>query len=118
MLWSTEVSGRVFWFLFEKMDKRYRYPDIPKFTDEEAETLARRYLDIRMTETNIFADLWENRVQFKLVALEEALHKNWTWERFVCAGDSAHKVCTPTPGRYASAFANRSSVDSEYWCRW
>lgn len=97
MLWSTEVSGRVFWFLFEKMDKRYRYPDIPKFTDEEAETLARRYLDIRMTETNTFADLWENRVQFKLVALEEALHKKWTWERFVCAGDSAHKVCTPTP---------------------
>lgn len=92
MLWSNEKSGRVFWFLFEKMAKKYKYPDIPRFTDEDAEVLARRYLHVRLSETDTFADLWENRVQFKLVPLEEALHKKWTWERFVCAGDSAHKA--------------------------
>ncbi|KAK5062864.1 hypothetical protein LTR84_004939 [Exophiala bonariae] len=97
MLWSNEKSGRVFWFLFEKMDKRYKHPNIPRFTDDDAETLARRYLHIRLSETHTFADLWKNRVSFKLVALEEALHKKWTWERFVCAGDSAHKW-TPNIG--------------------
>lgn len=95
MLYTTEKSGRVFWFLFEKMDKKYRDPDIPRFTKDDTENMIRRHLDVRLNEKLTLADLWENRIQWNMAPLEEALRKQWTWDRFVCAGDSVHKVCTP-----------------------
>lgn len=113
MLYSTDKSGRVFWFLFEKMDKKYTYPNIPKFTNDDAENLARRHLHIRLTETLTLSDLWENRIQFNLAPLEEALHKKWTCGRFVCAGDSVHKVRKPVKDIVnAINLANNLLVDS------
>jgi len=80
------------------MDKKYRDPDLPRFTKDDAENMVRRHLDIRLNEQMKLADLWENRVQWNIAPLEEALRKQWTWGRFVCAGDSVHKVCTPPKG--------------------
>jgi len=91
-LHSTDKSGRVFWFVFEKLDKRYHVPDIPKFTKEDGEALAQRCLSVRMTEQVTFQDLWNNRLLYKLVPLEEAWYAHWTWGRFACIGDSIHKV--------------------------
>lgn len=91
-LHSNDKSGRVFWFVFEKMDQLHRIPNIPKFSEKDAEALAQRALSIQMNEKVKFADLWENRLAAKLAPLEEAVVRHWTWGRLVCIGDSIHKV--------------------------
>ena len=91
-LHNVDKSGRVFWFVFEKLDKRYHVPDVPKFTKEDGEALAQRCLPIRMTGQVTFQDIWNNRLAFMLVPLEEAWFNHWTWGRFACIGDSIHKV--------------------------
>ena len=83
----------VFWFVFEKMDKVHRVPNLPKFTDDDALALAERSMQIQMTDKVKFAEMWRNRLAAKLVPLEEAMFQHWTWGRFVCIGDSIHKVC-------------------------
>jgi hypothetical protein len=92
-LHSLDKSGRVFWFVFEKMDKKWHVPNVPSYSDEDALALAKRCGSVYMTDKVSFADLWQNRLGFKLVPLEEAWYKHWTWGRFVCIGDSIHKVC-------------------------
>lgn len=91
-LHSVDKSGRVFWFVFEKLDKRYHVPNVPKFTKEDGEALGQRCLSKQMTDSVTFEDLWNNRISSTLVALEEAWYDNWTWGRFACIGDSIHKV--------------------------
>lgn len=92
MLYTNDKSGRVFWFLFDKMDKVYTVPNIPRFTQEDADALALSHLHTPISPTMKFADLWENRIQYALLPLEEAWYDHWTWGRFVCAGDSVHRV--------------------------
>jgi hypothetical protein len=93
LLHSNDKSGRIFWFVFAKMDKIYQFSDFPRFSDDDAAALARRALTVPMNDKVKFADLWENRLAGKLVPLEEALFRQWTWGRIVCVGDSIHKVC-------------------------
>jgi 2-polyprenyl-6-methoxyphenol hydroxylase-like FAD-dependent oxidoreductase len=96
-------EGRYYFFIFEKMDKVYRYPNIPKYTAADAEDFAKRNCDFNIqskdgpTGAIKFSDVWENRLSFSLVALEEAEYQRWTWGRFVCLGDGIHKM-TPNAG--------------------
>jgi FAD dependent monooxygenase len=91
-LYSNDKSGRVFWFVFEKLDKEHRIPNIPKFSDDDAVALADRSSSVQMNDKVKFADIWKNRLAYKLVPLEEGLFRHWTWGRIVCMGDSIHKV--------------------------
>jgi hypothetical protein len=91
-LYSNDKSGRVFWFVFEKLDKKHRIPNIPKFSDDDAVALADRSSSVQMNDKVKFADIWKNRLAYKLVPLEEGLFRHWTWGRIVCMGDSIHKV--------------------------
>jgi hypothetical protein len=91
-LWSVDKSGRIFWFVFEKMDKVHHVPDIPRYTEEDARTLAHRCLPLYLKDDAKFADVWENRISHKLVPLEEAFYEHWSWGRFACIGDAVHKV--------------------------
>jgi FAD dependent monooxygenase len=97
-LHANDKSGRVFWFILEKMKDRHQVPDIPRYTDEDAVELARRCKDVMMNDTVKFSDLWETRIACKLVPLEEALFQRWSWGRIVCMGDSVHKW-TPNIGQ-------------------
>lgn len=74
------------------MDKSYRVPDIPRFTNQNAEDQMRRYAHVPVTKTITFGDIMKTRVTYTLVPLEEAFFKTWTWGQFVTLGDSAHKV--------------------------
>lgn len=67
-LHSNDQSGRVFWFVVEKMDKVYQSPNIPRFSDDDAVALAQRSLSVRMNDKVKFADLWENRLAYRLVS--------------------------------------------------
>ncbi|EXJ64468.1 hypothetical protein A1O7_00804 [Cladophialophora yegresii CBS 114405] len=97
-LHSNDKSGRIFWFIFEKLDTKHQFPNIPTFTDDDAVALAHRSSSVQMNDKVRFAEIWENRLAYKLVPLEEGLFRHWTWGRFVCIGDSVHKW-TPNIGQ-------------------
>lgn len=85
-------NKRIFWFVFKKMDKKYKVPNIPRFSAEDAVKQANGLLLKEITDTVRFEHIWEKQVSYTLVALEEALFKTWSWGRFACLGDSVHKV--------------------------
>jgi 2-polyprenyl-6-methoxyphenol hydroxylase-like FAD-dependent oxidoreductase len=99
----TGKDGRFYFFMFEKMDKVYHHPDIPKFTTTDAEAFADSFRDFNIVPKDFptgaikFSDVWKNRTSHSLVALEEAEYQRWTWGRFVCIGDGIHKM-TPNAG--------------------
>jgi 2-polyprenyl-6-methoxyphenol hydroxylase-like FAD-dependent oxidoreductase len=99
----TGKNGRFYFFMFEKMEKLYRHPDIPKYTANDAESFAESFRDFNITPKDgptgaiKFSDVWKNRTSYSLVALEEAEYQRWTWGRFVCLGDGIHKM-TPNAG--------------------
>jgi len=90
----TGKGDRAYWFVFSKMEKVYRVPNIPRFTNQDAEAQIRPLLNLLVTDRVLFSDLWKQRTSYKLVPLEEALYSTWTWGRFACIGDSIHKVRT------------------------
>jgi 2-polyprenyl-6-methoxyphenol hydroxylase-like FAD-dependent oxidoreductase len=90
-------KGLVYWFIFEKLDKVYKVPNIPRYTKHDAETFATKFKGVRVTTEISFVDIWENRKTYTLVPIEEAQMKRWTWGRFACVGDVVHKM-TPNMG--------------------
>lgn len=95
----TGKGGKVYWFVFARLARVYRGPDIPRFTPQDAEQLAMAYqhLPIRPRSSVILLDIWKARLQATLTALEEADFAHWTQGRIVCVGDSIHKM-TPNSG--------------------
>lgn len=92
-------GGRIFWFIFVQMEQIYQGHSIPRFTTSDAATLAQQHLDLRILPQGAvtFGDIWRQRITSSLLALEEADYSTWTWGRFVCVGDSVHKM-TPNMG--------------------
>jgi 2-polyprenyl-6-methoxyphenol hydroxylase-like FAD-dependent oxidoreductase len=90
-------KGKVLWFVFEKMDKVYHVPNIPRYTQEDAEDFGAAHNNITITPQVKFDEIWTNRTTRTLVATEEAQLKRWSWGRIACVGDSVHKM-TPNMG--------------------
>ncbi|KXT09203.1 hypothetical protein AC579_3514 [Pseudocercospora musae] len=91
------ISGkdcRLYWFYFQKMDKVYKVsdPDFPKFTKKDAEDVAEQTKHRQCHETATFGDVWEKRISYTLVPMEEALFEKWSWGRIATIGDNAHKM--------------------------
>lgn len=86
------IDGKVFWFVFIKMDQKYYAPNIPRFTAADAEALAAKHAHRKMSRDATFGDVWRTRSKTTLVALEEGVTGTWFNDRTVLVGDSAHKV--------------------------
>ncbi|KAF2023177.1 FAD binding domain-containing protein [Setomelanomma holmii] len=102
---STMIIGgkaKVFWFIFKRMDKVYKVPDIPRYTKEEAEVFAENIQDSTVMPQLQFRDIWKNRSSYTLVATEEAQLATWSWGRIACVGDCVHKM-TPNMGAGGNA---------------
>ncbi|KAL1626715.1 hypothetical protein SLS54_002878 [Diplodia seriata] len=84
-------GARVYFFLFVKLNRTY-HPDIPRYTKEDEEALARKYQDDAITETVRFRDIYEGRTASVLTALPEYVFKKWHFGRIITIGDAAHKV--------------------------
>ncbi|KAJ6010818.1 hypothetical protein N7451_002230 [Penicillium sp. IBT 35674x] len=91
-------NGRVFWFLFTKLDRVYTGSEIPRFSEENMDSLLAQYSDKPITDTVPFSAIHQHTVTKSFLALEEAFHTTWCMDRFVCIGDSAHKM-TPNMGQ-------------------
>ncbi len=96
----TGKGGRVYWFYHEKLDRVYFAGDknFPRYSKADAEKLALRNARRHVNETVTLGQLWENRVSYALVPLEEALFQKWSWRRIATVGDNAHKM-TPNHGQ-------------------
>ncbi|GKZ25789.1 hypothetical protein AbraIFM66951_010010 [Aspergillus brasiliensis] len=104
--------GRVFWFVIQKLDRKYVYPDVPRFSDEDAVQLFERVKHVRFWKNICVGDLWKNREVFSMTALEEGVFETWHYDRMVLAGDSVHKM-TPNFGQGAnSAIEDAAALSS------
>lgn len=85
-------DGRVFWFIIEKLPKKYTYPISPRFTPQDASEFCGRLADVHVFNDVTVGHLWRNRTVVSMNALEEGLLSTWSFERMVLLGDSVHKV--------------------------
>ncbi|KAL0256828.1 hypothetical protein SLS55_007637 [Diplodia seriata] len=86
------ANGDVFWFLYKKMDRKYTWPDVARFTPQQGEALAAEHVHDVITGEMTFGDVWKARKTFGLLPMEEGVMKNWHWGRIAVLGDAAHKV--------------------------
>lgn len=86
------TNGKIFWFMFAKLDKRYTGRDIPRFTSKDCAEHFRVFNNLYMTNTVQFKTVWDNMVFANMLSLEEMQLEHWTFGRFVVLGDAAHKV--------------------------
>lgn len=89
-------TGQIYWFVFQKMDKKYIYPDCPRFTNEDAEKFSHSFGDNMITENVPFSEVFKRRQHCTMTVLEENVFEHWNFGRFTCIGDSVHKVCALT----------------------
>ncbi|KFA67205.1 hypothetical protein S40285_06281 [Stachybotrys chlorohalonatus IBT 40285] len=91
--------GKLFWFVYARMDRIYQADEIPRYSDQDATDFARKHLDVPLRPGGAvkFADVWNAREVATMLPLEEAHFSRWTAGRVVCLGDSVHKM-TPHTG--------------------
>ncbi|WEW58626.1 hypothetical protein PRK78_004094 [Emydomyces testavorans] len=73
-------------------NKRCRWPNRAKYTEEEMEALAAKLADCPVTDSVLFGELWRSRTKGQLISLEEGVLDHWFFGRTVLAGDAIHKV--------------------------
>ncbi|KAL4864587.1 hypothetical protein BDV12DRAFT_201015 [Aspergillus spectabilis] len=95
------LGGRVYWFVVEKLDRKYTYPHLPRFSQQDAINGCERLGGVWLRNTVHFRDVWANRETFAMTALEECVLRPWHSGRIVCIGDSIHKM-TPNLGQGAN----------------
>lgn len=88
----TTQRDQTFFFVFIKLPKAIHWPDRKRYSAEEAEAEAAKYVDLPVADGIRFGQLWKQRVRGHLYCLEEGIFKLWHHERIVLVGDSAHKV--------------------------
>ncbi|KAI9739989.1 MAG: hypothetical protein M1818_005045 [Claussenomyces sp. TS43310] len=89
----SSTRNRVFWFIVLKHDKIYAYPNIPRYTTEQAKAIMEKAcIGQHVTELTNLRDIWNKRSKFAMVSLEEVVFKQWHEERIVLVGDSVHKA--------------------------
>lgn len=85
-------GGRVYWFVFKKLDRRYCYPDFPRFTKLDTEELGQSFYAAKVWGSVTFGEIWTRREMCSMTALEENVFQHWNFGRMVCLGDSMHPV--------------------------
>jgi hypothetical protein len=89
-------EGRVFWTVISKLDKKYVYPNVPRYSQADAIAKCESILGMLIWQGVAFKSLWERRSVFTMQVLEESVLKTWSYRRIVCLGDSVSKVYTKT----------------------
>ncbi|KAI8065538.1 hypothetical protein BC940DRAFT_320639 [Gongronella butleri] len=95
---ASGKGGIAYWFLFEKMERTYQYNEIPRFSAQDTDAAARKYMDSQVTGKVTFGDIYARCQSAIKVPLEEALYKHWHHGRCVLVGDAVHKM-TPNGGQ-------------------
>ncbi|PYH31537.1 FAD-dependent oxidoreductase [Aspergillus neoniger CBS 115656] len=91
-------EGRVYWFFFTRMDQTYPASQIPRFSQDEIDSHLAPYLQKPITPDVSLSEINKRAIVRTFVSLEEAVYSHWCVDRYVCIGDSAHKM-TPNLGQ-------------------
>ncbi|KAF2856777.1 FAD/NAD(P)-binding domain-containing protein [Plenodomus tracheiphilus IPT5] len=84
-------KGKTYWAVIFR-DGHSQPPKKRPISEESAKILAQRFADLQFTETLKFRDLWENRLNYGLLNIEEGILEKWHAGRIVLVGDSACKM--------------------------
>ncbi|OBT70177.1 hypothetical protein VE03_00332 [Pseudogymnoascus sp. 23342-1-I1] len=95
-------GGSMYFFFFSRLDKIYHGKDIPRYSKADMDEAVKPFLDIYMTDSIKFRQVWEKRTFANMSPLEESENEHWISDRFVCLGDSIHKM-TPNLGAGGNA---------------
>ncbi|RMJ21346.1 FAD binding domain-containing protein [Aspergillus sp. HF37] len=85
-------GGITSWVIVQKLDRKYTYPNIPRFSQDDAVHACQPLRGLRVYRNVMFGDVWDRRESLAMVALEEGLLPTWHHGRIVCIGDSVNKV--------------------------
>jgi 2-polyprenyl-6-methoxyphenol hydroxylase-like FAD-dependent oxidoreductase len=85
-------DGQLYWFLVSKLDRRYFGDEIPRYRLADAEEKAKDFFKLTFDGISTYEDVWATKSMPQMVCIEELQCENWTEGRFVCIGDSVHKV--------------------------
>ncbi|KAG9665381.1 FAD/NAD(P)-binding domain-containing protein, partial [Aureobasidium melanogenum] len=70
-----QLNDRTYYFVFEKMNKIYKPPHIPRYTQADRDEFAKRHSDMKITERVSVGDIHKNSVSSTLVGIETATYK-------------------------------------------
>ncbi|PLB46161.1 FAD/NAD(P)-binding domain-containing protein [Aspergillus steynii IBT 23096] len=105
--------GRVFWFLFIKLDRRYPASNIPRFRKEDIQDDVAPFMEKAITADVPFSAIYDKAIVTTRLSLEEASYRHWTKGRFACIGDSAHKM-TPNMGQGGNSAIESAALLANY----
>lgn len=80
------------WFITEKLDRRYQYPNRPNHTQNDAIKFCESLADVPVWGDVTFGAIWKARTSISHALVEENVFKTWNYGRIVCIGDSVIKV--------------------------
>ncbi|KAL4963745.1 FAD-dependent oxidoreductase [Aspergillus stella-maris] len=95
---STSREGRVYWFLFKKLGRKYFAHEVPRFDQANIDQYVEPFLEKPISNIVSFRDIYKRAISTTLVPLEEACYEHWAIDRWACIGDSVHKM-TPNLGQ-------------------
>lgn len=92
LLVISSKNGRIYWFFFRKLDRKYLSHEIPRYDQKDVDNHVANWLHKPVSDTVTFGDVYGKCIIKRHVALEEASYKLWCQDRWACIGDSIHKV--------------------------
>ncbi|KAH8649257.1 hypothetical protein BX600DRAFT_474828 [Xylariales sp. PMI_506] len=97
--YATGMKGTAFWFIFMRSDKPTTTPNVPKYTDKDAQAMVDKIGNRFMGPGFTFREVWDVREKAGMTAMEEGTVPG-RWDnggRVVLIGDSVSK-CTINVG--------------------
>ncbi|EOA85623.1 hypothetical protein ACJQWK_10553 [Exserohilum turcicum] len=82
-------KNRVYWFFIKKVGKKLQ--ELPHYTKEDEERLAKEHENDKAAENLTFKDLYAAKISSTLTPLPEYVFKRWHFKRIMTIGDAAHK---------------------------
>ena len=110
-------DNRIFWFIIQKLDQKYVYPNSPRFSPDDAAEACAQIADVHVYKDLHVRDLWKTRLVASMTALEEFLLQTWHYDRMVLLGDSIHKVFSQLHFRCFPRHTLTQSDGTELWAR-
>ena len=83
---------KTYFFVNWKMPQKMRWPSKAKWSNEEAERAAASVVELPISDSTVFGELWKHKIRAHLIGLEEGIFEHWHHGRMALAGDSVHKM--------------------------
>ncbi|KAI9042944.1 FAD-dependent monooxygenase spyC [Aspergillus affinis] len=104
-------NGRVYWFLFKKLDRQYEYRSAPQWSKGGTTKIAEEFARDDVWAGLQFQHIWMTREVVGITNLEENVFSTWHSGRMVCIGDSMHKFA-PNTGQGANIAIEDAAIST------